>query len=155
MLALDDETDDCARRVRVTLGMAHGGLWLERAIGQLGSSVDGERALAIETLEVELGHRTLGLALALVDPTLDVRERRDALAGHHISAESDPTRWLVEFLDDPADFWQDPWLVACALHAVPELMPAQVVERGHEHQNDPDPVVAETARWLLNGRPLP
>ncbi len=153
--ALDDAIADCAQRVRVTLGMAFGTVWLERAIDQLGSPVDGERGLAIETLEVELGHQRLPVVLALFDPTLDVQQRRERLAHIHTTTASDANRWLTEILDDPADFWQDPWLLACALHATPQLEPAQAVERGRQHQNHPDPVVSETALWLLAGGRLP
>jgi hypothetical protein len=147
--ALDDEIRECARRVLDVLGLAHGTAWLERAVGQLESSVDGERGLAIETLEVELAHRTSGFALALLDPTLDATQRRDRLARTSDAQNRSPEEWLAEFLDDPSGFWQDRWLLVCALHATAKL-PEQAAERARQHRNSPDPVASETARWLLN-----
>ena len=147
--ALDDEIRECARRALGVLGLAHGTAWLERALGQLESSVEGERGLAIETLEVELAHRTSGFALALLDPPVDTRQRRDRLASTSDAPNRSPEEWLAEFLDDPSGFWQDRWLLVCALHATAKL-PEQAAERARQHRNSPDPVVSETARWLLN-----
>jgi len=147
--ALDDEIGECARRVLDVLGLAHGTAWLERAVGQLESSIEGERGLAIETLEVELAHRTSGFALALLDRTLDARQRRDRLASTSDAPNRSPEEWLAELLDDPSGFWQDPWLLVWALHTTAKL-PEQAAERSRQFRNNSDPVLAETARWLMN-----
>ncbi len=149
--ALDDEVADSAWRVRNALGLAHGTTWLDRALGQLGTAVDGDRALAIETLEVDLGHRTAGHAVALLDPTVDARRRRQLLASRDDAPVADAEGWLTEFLDDPAALWQDRWLKVCALHATATVLPDQAAELGRQHHDDPDPIVAQTARWLLDG----
>ncbi|MET0741442.1 MAG: hypothetical protein ABWZ26_07845 [Candidatus Nanopelagicales bacterium] len=149
--ALDDEIADSSWRVQNALGLAHGTDWLEHALGQLGSSVDGERALAIETLEVDLGHRTAGYTLDLLDPNVDASQRRQRLASRDDAPVADPEDWLTEFLDDPAEFWQEGWLMVCALHATAVILPDQGAGRGRQHRDDPDPVVAQTALWLLAG----
>ena len=146
--ALDDEIRACAQQARCLVGAAFGNQWLTRAVAQLASSADGDRALAVETLELELGRRTAARLLELVDPDMDDDGRRALLAAAAPSVGRAAGPWLNELLDDPHTYWQDDWLRACALYAASELAPESAAAAALTCQDAADPVLAETARWL-------
>ena len=155
--ALDDEIRACARQARYLVGAAFGNQWLTRAVAQLASSADGDRALALETLELELGRRTAARLLELVDPDVDDDGRRALLAVAAPSGGRAAEPWLNELLDDPHTYWQDDWLRACALYAASELAPQSAAAAALNWQDAADPVLAETAQWLRGelARPSP
>ena len=155
--ALDDEIRACAQQARCLVGAAFGNQWLTRAVAQLASSADGDRALAVETLELELGRRTAARLLELVDPDMDDDGRRALLAATAPSGGRAAGPWLNELLDDPHTYWQDDWLRACALYAASELAPESAAAAALTCQDAADPVLAETARWLRGelARPSP
>jgi hypothetical protein len=155
--ALDDEIRACARQARCLVGAALGNQWLTRAVAQLASSADGDRALAVETLDLELGRRTAARLLELVDPDVDDDERRELLAAAVPADGRAAEPWLNELLDDPHTYWRDDWLRACALYAASELAPESAAAAALAWQDAADPVLAETARWLRGEltRPLP
>jgi hypothetical protein len=130
------------------VGAAFGNQWLTRAVAQLASSADGDRALAVETLELELGRRTAARLLELVDPDVDDDGRRALLAAAVPSDGRAADPWVNELLDDPQTYWQDDWLRACALYAASELAPESAAAAALTWQDAADPVLAETARWL-------
>lgn len=101
------------------MAAAFGNQWLTRAVTQLASSADGDRALAVETLELELGRKTAARLLELADPDVDDDRRRARLAVAASSSCPAAEQWLSELLDDPHTYRQDDWLRACALHAAP------------------------------------
>jgi len=155
--ALDDEIRACARQARCLTGAAFGHQWLTRAVAQLASSADGDRALAVETLELELGRRTAARLLELADPDVDDDGRRTLLAADAPSGDRAAEPWLTELVDDPHTYWQDDWLRACALYAASELAPESAAAAALTWQDAADPVLAETARWLRGelARPSP
>jgi hypothetical protein len=146
--ALDDEIGACARQARYLVGAAFGHQWLTRAVAQLASSADGDRALALETLELELGRKTAARLLELVDPDVDDDRRRALLGVAAPSGGRAAEPWLNELLDDPDAYWQDDWLRACALYAASELAPESAAAAALTWQDAADPVLAETAQWL-------
>jgi hypothetical protein len=58
---------------------------------------------------------------------------------------------VTELVTDPEDRWSDPWLRTCALHAAPVVLGAAAPDVVRRWVDDPDPVVAETARAALGG----
>ncbi len=155
--ALDDEIRACARQAQCLVGAAFGNQWLTRTVAQLASSADGGRALAVETLELELGRKTAARLLELVDPDMDDDGRRALLAAAVPSGGREAAPWLNELLDDPHTYWQDDWLRACALYAASELAPESAAAAALTWQDAADPVLAETAQWLRGelARPSP
>jgi len=135
--ALTDELDESARRLGCHLTARHGADAVRRTLAQLQSSDDRDRALALETLLVTVGRH--GRAVAA------------ALGGEPEAADPTPDRAvpvLRELVDDPDGYWDDPWLRACALYAaVPTELARELAER---HVDDLDPVVRETAAWVLS-----
>lgn len=101
-------------------------------------------------LEVTLGRSATPVALPLIDPGLDEGSRRSALSRIAPIKRQDLRAWLADLVDDPSGHWRDPWLCACALYTAPALLGAGAGELAERHAADPDPVVAETARWVLS-----
>ena len=137
--ALVDELDSVRDDTTTLLELASGGRGLARAVRALASGDSGERALALEAIEVTAGHSRSRLVLDLLDPDGDadpdpVDERRD---------------WLRDLVEDPDGVWQEPWLRACALYAAPTALGDRALDLARPYVDDPHPAVAETARWVL------
>jgi hypothetical protein len=137
--ALRDELDALAVETTTLLSLATGQRGLVRAMRALGSADPAERALAHETLEVTAGHAHASWLIALMDP-----------GG---ASDTDPTEpvadWLADLVEDPDGVWQEPWIRACALYAAPHVLGEGAFALAERWRDDPDPVVAETARWVL------
>lgn len=147
--ALRDEIAGSARQATDLLAMAHGREEVVRAVSALASPVEQERGLALEMLEVTLGHRTAPMALALVDPALDDPARRHGVAAHAPVAPRTAAEHLRHLVSDPGGTWSQPWLRACALYAAPGVLGAAAVDLARPWVDEPDQVVAETARWVM------
>ena len=135
------------RRVQVLVSLGHDPRAVRAGLGALGHEDTRERSAALEMLEVSLGRSVSALVLALVDPTLDDDARRRALDAWAPVVDADRGTWLRHLVVDDDDTWHDPWLRACALYALPSSLPAEAAELAAPWRDDPDPVVAETARW--------
>ena len=62
-------------------------------------------------------------------------------------------QWVRQLVLDGHD-WDEGWFRACALHAAARLLP-DADELAVPLRHDPDPVVAETARWVVAQHPQP
>ncbi len=147
--ALRDEIAAAARRVGVLLDLVHDARAIESAVSGLASAEERNRSTALEMLEVTLGRSVARVTLAMVDPTLEDSARRRLLT----QGTPAPTRslgdWLAELVRDEEGFWAEPWLRACAMYAAPSELPgAAATALVQAFLDDPDPVVAETARWV-------
>jgi hypothetical protein len=144
--ALLDDLTEVADETTAMLSLATGQHGLARAVRALRSEDSTERALAHETLEVTVGHDQATWVVGLVSPVgaADTDHRDD------IEPVAD---WLADLVQDPDEVWQEPWLRVCALYAAPTVAADRAVELATPYVDDPDPTVAETARWVL--MPLP
>jgi len=138
--ALTDELAETSRRVGCFLSAQHGEESVRRTLAQLRSADDRERALAVESLLVTLGHRGRSVTGALADEPMAAR------------SGGPPDGVLRDLADDPDGRWRDPWLRACALYAAPAVDASLARELAERHADDADPVVAETAAWILGDR---
>jgi hypothetical protein len=141
--ALLDDLRGVADETVALLSLATGQRGLARAVQALRSDDPNERALAHESLEVTVGHAQAAWVIALVQP--------EARAPEGV-ADQVPD-WLADLVQDPDEVWQDPWLRVCALYAVPTLAGARTRELAEPWLDDPEPAVAETARWALTAAP--
>jgi hypothetical protein len=149
--ALRDELATAARRVEVLLELVHESRAIGSAVSTLASAVARDRSTALEMLEVTVGRSMGGLALALVDPTLDAPTRHRMLTGHTAVESRSLGEWLRELVMDEAGYWRDPWLRACAMYALPGELPARAaVTLVSPFLDDRDRDVAETARWVTD-----
>lgn len=147
--ALRDELEGSARQARDLLALAHGREEVVRAVAALASPVEQERGLALEMLEVTLGHRTAPMALALVDPALSDDVRRRGVALHRPMTAHSAAEHLRDLVADPDGAWSQPWLRVCALYAAPGVLGLDAFDLARPWVDDPDPVVAETAMWVM------
>ncbi|WP_028660391.1 hypothetical protein [Nocardioides insulae] len=145
--ALRDEIDACAQRVTESLARAHGREPMVRAVAALASTVEHDRGIALEMIEVTCG-RSARMVVALVDPTLDEDERRTRLGDPAPRRPDDLSDQIRELVADPEGWWAEPWLRVCALYAAPVVLRDAAAEIAGAWVDDPDPAVAETARWV-------
>ncbi|KHL17081.1 hypothetical protein CLV56_0802 [Mumia flava] len=145
--ALRDLLEASAQQASVVLALAHGHESVTRAVRALGET--DERGLALEMFEVTLGHRTARLALGLVDPVGDDRARAEALAAYAPTTPLTLVESVPGLVEDVDDTWGDPWLRVCALYAAPATLGPAAAALALARLDDPDPVMAETARWVL------
>jgi hypothetical protein len=111
---------------------------------------NGNRPLALETLEVTVGRSAFPLALALLDPSLEDSDRRVQLRAQGFTTDDRATDdVLIDLIDDPRRFWRDAWLRACALHMLAGLDPERAGREAAGHLAATDPVTAETAEWVV------
>jgi hypothetical protein len=147
--ALVEDVERSARTLADHLAMHYGRRRVDRIVAALGEPGAHQRALATELLEVLAGRETGERIVALLDPHPDGDHRLlAALQGYAVSDRS-AAEWVTDLAADPEGYWADSWLKACAILAVPTVLGASGAEVVGPAVSDPDPVVAETARWAL------
>ena len=73
------------------------------------------------------------------------------LLGEYAALEPEPPGdWLRVLVLDETGYWHEPWLRACALYAAPTVLPQEARDLALRFTDDADPVVAETARWVVD-----
>ncbi len=147
--ALRDEVATAGHRIEVLLGLAHETRVIGAGMAGLASSTERDRNTAVEMLEVTLGRPVARMLLAIMSPALDDGTRLQLL-GEYVAVEHDlPGDWLRLLVLDETDYWREPWLRACALYAAPTAAPQEARDLALRFIDDADPVVAETARWVV------
>jgi hypothetical protein len=147
--ALRDEVATAARRVEVLLDLVHDARAVRSAVSALASPEERSRSTALEMIEVTVGRAMARTTLALIDPTLDDAARRRLLAPRTPLPARSLGEWLRALVEDEDGYWDDPWLRACAMYAVPSELPGPAATALVTPLLDsPDRDVAETARWV-------
>ena len=98
------------------------------------------------------------MAVAVLDPTLDDDGRVRALGATGLGLAppvADPLAWLADVATDPGRRWDSAWLRACVLRCLPSLSPDHAVRSARALAGDADPVVAETAAWVIRSSGAP
>jgi hypothetical protein len=141
--ALVEDVEHSARTVADHLAMHHGRRRVDRIVAALGDRDPHQRAMAVEVLEVLTGRETGELTVTLLDPQ-----------SGGVDAYAPPARlaaqWVTELAADPGNRWDDSWLRACAIHVAPSVLGSSAADIAGPLVDDTDPVVAETARWVLD-----
>jgi hypothetical protein len=154
--ALRDEVTAAGERVTLLFGLLHHTTVLSRIARQLGGGDERDRAIALEALEVTLGRESAEVVVAAADPNLSAAERRARLAlsplvpSPSVSGGGEHSRVidvLQDVIEDPDGIWAQPWLRACALHAMALIDPQRAADVAPHWVDDLDAVVAETAGW--------
>ena len=149
--ALAEDMEHSARALSDLLALHHGRRRVERLLSALQSAGSDEQAMAVELLEV-LNGREVAERLAVLLAPHPGRASRALLTGGPT-----PTRpggrtaadWVRELVTDDDEFWGDPWLRACAIHAAPAVLGSATADLVRPWAADEDETVAETARWAL------
>ena len=136
--ALAEDIEHSARSLAEHLAMHHGRRRVDRIVSDLASPLQQQHAMAVELLEVLAGRQASERLVALLVPDPDGPGTRDRPAPD----------WVVDLATDPEHHWRDPWLRACALYAAPSVLGAAAGGLAEPLVDDPDPVVAETAKWI-------
>jgi hypothetical protein len=143
--ALQDELGAIADQAGTVLALP-GGRAVQNAAQALRAG--RERGLALELLESAAGRDEVELALTLLDPAIDQPGRLERLAAY-APAPADLADWLTDLVLDQEDRWHSSWLRTCALYAAPTVLGDTAARLAEQRLDDPDPAVAETARWVL------
>ena len=137
------------RRVEVLLGLAHEPRVIGAGMAGLASNNERDRNTATEMLEVTVGRPLARLLLGIISPALDDGTRIQ-LVGEYAAPDQEPLGdWLRVLVLDETDYWREPWLRACGLYAAPTVLPQEARDLALRFTDDPDPVVAETAHWVV------
>ena len=147
--ALRDEVTTAGRRVEVLLGLAHEPRVIGAGLAGLASTTERDRNSALEMLEVTVGRPVARVLLAFMSPALDDGTRMQLLGEYAAPDPEPPGDWLRVLILDEDDYWHEPWLRACALHAASTALPREARDLALRFRDDVDPVVAETARWVV------
>ena len=147
--ALAEDVERSARILADHLAMHYGRRRVDRIVAALGEPGAHQRALATELMEVLAGRETGERIVALLDPHPDGDSALRAGPDGYAASDRSAAEWVTDLAADPEGYWADPWLRACAIHAVPTVLGAPGVAVVRASVADPEPVVAETARWAL------
>jgi hypothetical protein len=139
------------RRAEVLLGLAHDPQVIGAGMAGLASAAEHDRNTALEMLEVTIGRPLARALLAITSPALGDVARLELLAEVSTTEGEPPGGWVRALALDEEDYWRDPWLRACAIHAAATTTPADAMGLAQRFVDDVDPVVAETATWVVAG----
>jgi hypothetical protein len=147
--ALVEDVTSTGDAVAEVLSMYHGRRRVEGVVAGLGATGGGAHALTLEVLEVLEGRQAGARLAAVLSPDLEPRDRLGALGDPDLGDRS-AADWVTELVADPGDRWSDAWLRTCALHAAAAVLGPAAGVLVRPWMDDPDPVVAETARAALS-----
>ena len=151
--AFRDDVEEARHHVEILFGASacpRGTAWFVQALAGEDAPL---RSTAIELAEATLGRRRWAAVIAALDPILDDAARLHALEAAGLGGgpmSSDPVAWLAEVATDRGGNWDSAWLRASVLRCLPLLSPELARRAARALTADADPVVAETAAWVLN-----
>lgn len=153
--ALRQEFSAVRQRLFLLLSYRYEPRALRRAEEHLTRGSRAERALAIETLDVLLTGELKAPILALVDESLALPRRIDALNQRFAQPALDGEAWLGAIITD-TERWTHSWTRACALYAAGRLAQREMAAAVETTLAFTDPPVPETAAWALSRlKPIP
>ncbi len=150
--ALRDEMDESRRHVEVLFGATACPRGTASFLQALVGAEPQLRAAAIELAEATHGRADGAIVVAVLDPTLDEVSRVQALEAAGLLSASpvdDSAAWLADVATDPSNSWDSAWLRASVLRCLPRLSPERATLAARTLASDADPVVVETAEWVL------
>ncbi len=145
--ALHDAFRLVRQRVMLLLRLTYDVQAMARVAELLDQARGSEQALALELLDVSLLPAHRAIVLPIINPQLTFQQRLEQLQR---VANVPPARQidrLRELAVDPDDYWQQAWLRTCAAYAIGCLGIDELAGELAQLQQDPDPVVRETAVW--------
>lgn len=146
--ALADEFAGVRQRSLLLLSFLYDGRALIRAEERLARGSNPDRALAIETLDVTLSAAQKALVLPLVDESLSLAQRIEALERQIALSSQGRTERLAEIITDTTT-WPQSWTRACAIYAAGKLALRDLTQAIRTTLTSTERPVAETAAWAL------
>ncbi|MBV7339449.1 HEAT repeat domain-containing protein [Chloroflexi bacterium TSY] len=152
--SLAQEVSRIQQRVYLLLSFLYDARAILRAAEWLSHPDSGERALALETLDVTLTSEQKKLVLPLIDESLTQAQRIDGLNKYYSLPTLDCEARLTEIIAD-TDTWSHDWLRTCAIYVAGKLELHELTEVIEGVVACDQELVRETAVWALtslNGR---
>ncbi len=147
--ALDEEWRHAQQHLFYLLACLYDSRALLRAGEQLGRGSEGEKALALELLDVTLNSEQKGILFPLVRPQLSLHQRQQQLTQRFpISSQNRETR-LHELIMGAETNPVLPWTRACAVYAAALATIPSLIPPIQHAQTSPDTTLQETTAWAL------
>jgi hypothetical protein len=134
------------------LSFSHDPVLINQAQAALSNAGEGrlareQRSYALEVLDLHVEEELRRLAKPLVDE-LSASQQLEALNSNFPQERFSAEDRVILLAREPATM-STPWLRANALYAAGQLATAQAKEVATLAQTDPDPLIQETAVWIL------
>ena len=141
--ALGEKREEALDRLFRMLALVYSAQDMYHAYLGIVSTSKEVRASALEFLENVLERDTKELLFPLLDPVSEESARSAGykLFGRTFRSWEEALQWLLE--------GRDPWLRACAINCVHPASSAALIRAVGDLQEDPEPLVSETARMVI------
>lgn len=147
--ALDEEWRQARQHLFHLLACLYDSRAMLRAGEQLSRNTEGDKALALELLDVTLNAEQKGILFPLVRPQLSLAQRQQQLTQRFpIPSQSREDR-LRELILGPETAPVLPWTRACAVYAAAQTHLISLIPAIQQAQTTPDPTLQETAAWAI------
>jgi HEAT repeat protein len=147
--ALDYEFAQLRQRLFLLLSFLYPPRAMIRAEERLARANPAEKAVAIETLEITLSGPLRAFLLPLVDETMPLAQRIQALQRTFSLTALGRDQRMVELISD-THLWADHWLRSCVIYSAGQLALTHLSEVIEQALAIPTPPVRETAAWALH-----
>lgn len=147
--ALDEEWGQARQRLFYLLACLYDSRAMLKAGEQLIRGTDGEKALALELLDVTLSTEQKNMLFPLARPQLTLAQRQQQLGQRFpIPARNKEDR-LKELIVGSATTPVLAWTRACAVYAAAQSHLTSLIPAIQQAQSTPDPTLQETVTWAL------
>jgi len=149
LAALDYELSQAVKRIMLLLSFIHDSRAILRARERLEHGSAGEKALALETLDVMLPGEQKALVFPLLDPTLTPAKRLQGLGKSFTLSGYDRQACLRHIIGE-ARLWPHGWTRACAIYVAAKLDDNSLAGIIEEAIGSSESSIRETAAWALH-----
>ncbi len=147
--ALDGELSQVQGRLFLLLSFEHDARTLMSAEKRLGSKNEGDRALAMEVLDITLSENQKAWVMPLVDPQMPLAQRIHQLNRKVSVPQKEREEHLKDLIANTQGVWQASWVRTCAIYAAGILALKVCQDAIESALTIPDATVHETAAWAL------
>jgi HEAT repeat protein len=148
--ALEDEYDRVRQHVFLLLSFVHDAGAILGAERRLAAGDTGEKALALEMLDVTLSGEEKRMVFPLLDPDMPQSKRLEQLGRRFPQPSMDDEQRLQDFITDPEGMWARSWVRACAVYAAGKLGSKGAVDAVEAALDAGEAPLRETAAWALH-----
>ena len=148
--ALDEEFDQIRESAFLHLSFIYDAQSILQAGDRLVASHEGDKALALEMLDVTLTTAQKALVFPLVDPSLSLAQRIRQLGKIFPLTGLGRDERLSHIISDPERVWAYGWTKACAMYAAGKMGYEVCSGAVEATLSSPEYAVRETAAWALH-----
>jgi HEAT repeat protein len=148
--ALDYEFEQACKRVFLLLSFMYDSRAVLRAGEQILRGSSGDKAMALETLDVTISGPQKSLLFELADESTPLEHRVKALSKGFTLRNITRSQRLTEIIADPEKVWTHGWTRACAIYAAAKLTIEESVDAVEDALSIAEHPIRETAAWALH-----